>query len=284
MPVQQKVETPDRKLSPENLSYLCKAVYEDSGIVLDDSKRYLVETRLISMARTEGDGTIDSLCALLRASGGVVLRKKIVEAMTTNETLFFRDLKPFEALRRHLLPELIEKKAPGDSIRVWCAACSSGQEPYSLAMLWDQLNQKNCNLSITGTDLSDDILQRAREGCYAQAEVNRGLPAPLLVKYFQREGMYWTIKPNIRGMVQWKKFNLKDSMFGMGPFDVVFCRNVLIYFDLETKQGILRNLRKTLRPGGLLILGASETTLGVDENFKRSIIGDAVMYRNPENG
>ena len=283
MAVQQVIATPAKKLSPENLTYLCETVYRDSGIVLDDSKRYLIESRLSPIARTEGDGTIDSLCALLRASSGVHLRKKVIEAMTTNETLFFRDLNPFDALRSQVLPDLMDEKPPGQTIRVWCAACSSGQEPYSLAMLWEQLNRKAWNLEIIGTDLSEDILRRARDGRYAQAEVNRGLPAALLVKYFQRDGMHWTLKPEIRAMVQWKNFNLNDSMFGMGPFDIVFCRNVLIYFDLDTKKQILRNIRKTMRPGGLLILGASETTLGVDEAFERKVIGKAVMYRNPEN-
>jgi chemotaxis protein methyltransferase CheR len=268
-------------LTADNLRYLCHTIYNQSGIVLDEGKSYLLEARLLPVAREEGESTLDGLCNLIRAAGGHRLRDKVVEALTTNETLFFRDIKPFEALQKVLIPELMKQRASARQLRFWCAACSTGQEPYSLAMLWREMNVPGWQIDILATDLADGVLERARAGRFQQLEVNRGLPAKYLVKYFHRDGMTWEIQPAIRSMIRWQKFNLKDSMAGMPLFDVVFCRNVLIYFDLQTKRGILTNFRKVLRPQGYLILGASETTLNVDDTYVRQQLGPAVFYQAP---
>ncbi len=201
--------------------------------------------------------------------------------MTTNETLFFRDLTPFQTLETVVIPELLEKRKGSRTLRFWSAACSSGQEPYSLAMMWLDMGNPAKDIEILGTDISKEILDKARDGKYMQLEVNRGLPAKYLVKHFTRHNMEWEISSSIRAMVQWKKFNLKADPVLLGTFDVVLCRNVLIYFDIETKRRILRNIRKTLAPGGYLILGSSETTLNIDETFGRRQLGRAILYQKP---
>jgi chemotaxis protein methyltransferase CheR len=221
------------------------------------------------------------LCNLVRAAGGRRLRDKVVEALTTNETLFFRDTKPFQALESFLIPELLKWREPVRKLHFWCAACSSGQEPYSLAMLWKEMAVPGWQIDILATDLAESVLERARAGRFQQIEVNRGLPAKYLVKYFDRDGLTWEIKPEIRSMVRWERFNLKDSMRSFSPFDVVLCRNVLIYFDLQTKSRVLANIRKALRPGGYLVLGSSETTLNVDDSYIRRQVGPAVFYQTP---
>lgn len=278
-------KTPVRKVSKvisvDNFQFLCAAVYEESGIVLDESKRYLLEARLSPVARDEGLDTIDSLCNLMRAVGGKQVRDRVVEAMTTNETLFFRDVKPFDALKQVLFPEITAQSRADQTVRIWCAASSSGQEPYSIAMLWNEMKIPGWDLKIQATDLSDQMLERGRAGRYLQLEVNRGLPAMYLVSYFEREEAEWVIKPEIKKMIRWDKFNLKQSMTRFGPFDLVFCRNVLIYFDQQTKSTILQGLRNRLRPGGYLFLGASESTLGLDDKFERHVVGPAIAYRNP---
>ena len=272
----QKIST---EISPENFKYLCDTVYNESGIVLDESKRYLLEARLSPIARSEGMTTIDSLCNLIRAAAGRPVRDKVVEAMTTNETLFFRDVKPFDALKQVLFPEITSTNRPDRTVRLWCAASSSGQEPYSIAMLWKEMAIAGWKLDILATDLSDKMLERGRSGRYLQLEVNRGLPAVYLVKYFDREESEWIVKPEVRSMIRWRKFNLKHPMIGFGPFDLVFCRNVLIYFDQDTKQRILNNFQTTLTDGGHLFLGASESTIGLDDTYERRQVGPAVAYR-----
>ena len=270
-----------KNLTAENFRFLCQTVYEESGIVLDDSKGYLLEARLVPVAKDEGAASLDGLCNLIRAMGGHRVRDKIVEAMTTNETLFFRDLTPFQTLETVVIPELLEKRKGSGALRFWSAACSSGQEPYSLAIMWLDMGNLAKEIQILGTDLSEDMLDKARGGKYMQLEVNRGLPAKYLVKHFTRQNMEWEISSSVRAMVRWKKFNLKDNPALLGTFDVVLCRNVLIYFDIETKRQILRNIRKTLAPGGYLILGSSETTLNIDETFGRRQVGRAVFYQKP---
>lgn len=268
-------------ISRENLDFLCGAVYEESGIVLDDTKSYLIESRLAPVARGEGLETLDSLCKLMKAVSAKALRTKVVEAMTTNETLFFRDLRPFDAMREHILPELT-KSASTKKLRIWSAASSSGQEAYSLTMLWKEMNIRGCDLEVVGTDISDEMLKRCRMGRYRQLEVNRGLPARYLVKYFDPVETDWVAKPELRQMIDWKKFNLLDDMSPLGTFDIIFCRNVLIYFDQETKASILRRIRRRLKPGGYLILGLSETTLNLDPVYQRKTVSSAIVYQNPE--
>jgi chemotaxis protein methyltransferase CheR len=270
------------KISPENFRFLCDAIYKDSGIVLDESKHYLVEARLTPVVRTEGLEGLDSLCNLIRAVSGAKLRARVVEAMTTNETLFFRDVKPFDSLRDVIFPELFERKRAERRIRIWCAACSSGQEPYSIGMLWREAAPAGWDLQILATDLSDDILAKARSGSFLQLEVNRGLPARYLVKYFERVEANWVVKPTVRELIRWEKFNLLDNMRLMGPFDLVFCRNVLIYFDHGTKARIISGIRGRMNRGAYLFLGASETTLNLDETLVRKQVGPSVAYQNPE--
>ncbi len=281
MPLTTTHEEQLKNLTQENFRFLCQTVYQESGIVLDDSKGYLIEARLVPVAKDEGAASLDGLCNLIRSMGGSRVRDKVVEAMTTNETLFFRDLAPFEALRTVVIPELLQERRENRLLRFWSAACSSGQEPYSLAMMWLDMGKLAKEIEILGTDLSEEILDKARGGKYIQLEVNRGLPAKYLVKHFQRQNMEWEISSSIRAMVRWKKFNLKDNPILLGTFDVVLCRNVLIYFDVETKRRILHNIRKTLAPGGYLILGASETTLNIDETFGRRQVGRAILYQTP---
>ena len=270
-----------KSLKPENFDFLCRTVHQDSGIVLDESKGYLLEARLLPVAKSEGATSLDDLCRLIRATGGERLRHKVVEAMTTNETLFFRDVTPFESLQKELIPKLVERAAGRRPVRFWSAACSSGQEAYSLAMMWLEMGLGPSQIELLGTDLSDEILDKARQGRFMQLEVNRGLPAKYLVKYFTRHGMEWEISPEVRRMVRWTKLNLTLSWPALGQFDVVLCRNVLIYFDMETKRDILSRIRKHVRPEGYLILGSSETTLNIDDQFIRRQVGRGIMYENP---
>ena len=270
-----------KSLKPENFDFLCRTVYQDSGIVLDESKGYLLEARLLPVVKSEGATSLDDLCRLIRATGGERLRHKVVEAMTTNETLFFRDVTPFESLQKELIPKLVERTAGRRPVRFWSAACSSGQEAYSLAMMWLEMGLGPSQIELLGTDLSDEILDKARQGRFMQLEVNRGLPAKYLVKYFTRHGMEWEISPEVRRMVRWAKLNLMVSWPALGQFDVVLCRNVLIYFDMETKRDILSRIRKHVRPEGYLILGSSETTLNITDEFIRRQVGRGIMYENP---
>jgi chemotaxis protein methyltransferase CheR len=247
--------------------------------VLDSDKHYLLESRLIPIVRQEGLASLNDLCARMRAVPH--LSKQVVEAMTTNETLFFRDVAPFQALRTQVIPELQKLRADSKRLRFWSAASSSGQEAYSLAMMLLEMGLGSWNIEILGTDLSEQILERARQGKYMQLEVNRGLPAPCLVKYFTRMGQEWQLKDEIRRMARFQRFDLRQSMTGLGVFDVVLCRNVLIYFDVETKKKILGEIRKNLVSGGYLVLGGAETTVNLDEKYRRVTVGPAVLYQAP---
>jgi chemotaxis protein methyltransferase CheR len=217
---------------------------------------------------------------ILRARPNDPLRARVMDAMTTNETSFFRDVHPFEALRTQVLPQLIQARGREKRLSVWCAASSTGQEPYTIAMILRDLLGPNHDwrLDIVGTDLSVEVLEKARAGRFSQLEVNRGLPAPLLVKWFERHGSDWLIKPEVRAMVQFRQMNLIEAWPNMGQFDLVFIRNVLIYFDVDTKRDILRRCRGVLRPDGYLFLGAAETTLNLDVEFDRMAVGKTSCY------
>lgn len=267
------------EISGENYTYLQQQIYRSSGIVLGESKRYLLETRLTPIVRKQSLKSINDLCALLRATSQPKIMQEITEAMTTNETFFFRDATPFKLLKEKILPPLIEERKPLRQLSFWSAAASSGQEAYSLAMTVLEMGLKDWKIKIFGTDLAEKVLQRAREGRYIQIEVNRGLPAPYLVKYFHRQGLEWQIKDELRRMVRFQKFDLRQPMKGLGPFDVVLCRNVLIYFDVETKKNILRQIESTLSCGGSLLLGAAETTMNLDSSLERQTVDGSVFYR-----
>jgi len=264
-------------ISPENYRYLQQEIYRESGIVLDGDKHYLLESRLLPVARTAKLNSLDELCVSLRAKSSPGLGRLVIEALTTNETLFFRDMAPFDALKQRVLPELMEKRPA--KLAIWSAAASSGQEAYSIGMLFKEMKTIPCPVAILGTDLSDQILDRAREAKYVQFEVNRGLPAAYLVKYFQRQGLDWQLKDDIRSMVKFKRFDLRQPMAGLGKFDIVFCRNVLIYFDVETKVKILNQIWTVLNAGGYLFLGGAETTVNLHDKFERVAIGATAAYR-----
>jgi len=268
-------------LHADNYRFLRDYIYRESGIVLDDDKHYLLETRLIPIVQQSHLESLDALCAALRSQGDPPLHRKVVEAITTHETLFFRDMSPFDALRTEILPPLIERRKDIRKLTFWSAAASSGQEAYSLGMMLLEMGLEGWNIQILGTDLSEQILARAREGRYMQIEVNRGLPAKYLFAYFDRLGLDWQLKDRVRNMVRFEQFDLRKSMRTKGPFDVILCRNVLIYFDVETKKQILRELRGALFPGGHLVLGGAESTLNLDNEFLRVPAGRTVFYQAP---
>ena len=271
-------ETSAPAVRAESYQFLREYIHRESGILLDEDKHYLIEARLLPLVRQSQLGSLDALCEALRG-GKSGLRKQVVEAMATHETLFFRDAAPFDGLRTSVLPKLLEERKLTRRLSFWSAAASSGQEAYSLAMLLLEAGLSGWTLRILGTDLSEPILARAREGRYMQIEVNRGLPANHLVKYFERQGLDWQLKDQVRRMVTFEQFDLRNSMRGKGPLDVIFCRNVLIYFDVPTKKKILGELRESLFPGGCLVLGAAETTLNLDDRFMRVPAGRASFYQ-----
>ena len=272
--------TSSSALDKDSYRFLRDYIHRESGILLDDDKHYLLEARLMPLVEESHLTSLMALCQALKRHDPP-LRKSVVEAMTTHETLFFRDSIPFEAMKKELLPKLLEERKTSRRLKIWCAAASSGQEPYSLAMLLLESGFSGWNIDILGTDLSDQILKRAREGRYMQVEVNRGLPAPYLVKYFEREGLEWKIKDPVRKMVRFEQADLRQNPRHAG-FDFIFCRNVLIYFDIPTKQQILEKLRNALVPAGYLVLGSAESTLGLDEVFNRVTIGGARFYQAPK--
>ncbi len=267
--------------SPESLSYLRELIYRKSAIVLEENKQYLFDSRLSPLARDSGFASIDELVVGMRR-GQAGLVQRVVEAMTTNETLFFRDVHPFEALKTRLVPELIRSRAAERSLRIWCAAASTGQEPYSIAMTLREHFPElaTWKVQITATDLNAAVLERAREAKYRQLEVNRGLPANFLIKYFERQSADWRLNANIRDMVSFRELNLLDSWASLGPQDIVFMRNVLIYFDIETKRRLLGRVRQTLQPEGFLVLGGAETTTNLDEGYAPVRVGKGVYFQS----
>lgn len=260
--------------------YIRDLVYTRAAIVLDDGKEYLVESRLQPLARRLAAGSIPMLVQRLRSEPLNAVHNEVVEAMTTNETSFFRDRYPFDAMSQHVLPALAVMRG-GAPLTIWSAACSSGQEPYSLGMLihekFPELLQGR--LRCYASDISTLMLSRAVEGRYSHLEVNRGLPAQLLVKYFERRGIDWEIKGSVRRMVEFRQMNLAAPWAPLPPMDVVFMRNVLIYFDTDTKRAILERLRRVLKPDGFLFLGAAETTLNLDDSYERVMFDKATCYR-----
>ena len=268
-------------LSPLEFNYIRRLVMEQSAIVLDEDKGYLVESRLSPLARREGFASLTQLIDKLQSQHLNGLHYRVIEAMTTNETSFFRDFHPFEALRKNVLPELITKRSQMRELSIWCAACSAGQEPYSIAMLIREHfpDLSRWKVRIFATDLSTEMLARAREARYSQLEVNRGLPASLLVKYFQKRGCDWFLRDDLRQMVEYQVLNLSSAWPLMLPVDIVMVRNVLIYFAFDVKKEILAKIRRVLRPDGYLFLGAAETTFSLDDSYERVPLERATCYR-----
>jgi chemotaxis protein methyltransferase CheR len=266
-------------IATSDFDYVRTVVRERSAIVLDPGKEYLVESRLAALARTLELGSVDELVAKLRTGTDVVDR--VVEAMATNETSFFRDMRPFAALRTDVLPDLVERHRADRSLDIWSAGCSSGQEPYTIAMtiLEHFPELASWNLRMLATDLSHELIARARTGSYSQIEVNRGLPSALLVKYFDRNGARWTVKPELQRRIHFEQLNLIDAWPPMRRLDVVFLRNVLVSFDVDTKARVLDRVHQSLAPDGYLFLGDAESTLDIHDGFQRLPYERAGCYR-----
>lgn len=264
-----------------DFEFVRKLVLDRSAISLGPDKCYLVEARLQPIVRSEGLPTLHDLILRLRTDGTEALRRKVVEAMAIAETSFFRDAHCFDAIRKWILPELLERRIRERTLRIWSGACASGQEPYSVAMLlYDEFPRlMSWTVELVATDISRELIARAREGRYSQLEVNRGLPASHLVKHFERVGTEWRVKEHIRRMVRFSETNLAESWRIPRPVDLILLRNVLIYFQDDTKKGILAKVRDFLSPEGYLCLGTAETTLNLDDGFERVQLGPGVCYR-----
>jgi chemotaxis protein methyltransferase CheR len=255
-------------VTPSDYEYLRKLLRDSSGLDLSSDKQYLVESRLIPLARRSGLSGIAELVAKIK-SGSDPLTSDVVEAMTTNETFFFRDRIPFDHLKETVLPALVQARASRRSLRIWCAASSTGQEPYSIAMCVNEFaGLAGWRVEILATDLSQAVLEKSRAGIFSQFEVQRGLPIQMLVKHFAQVGDLWQLNADIRAMVQHRQLNLLQDFSHLGTFDVIFCRNVLIYFDQDTKIGIFDRLTRVLEPDGVLALGAAESVVGISDAFK----------------
>ena len=256
-------------MTPLDYEYLRKLLKDQSGLDLSADKQYLIESRLLPLSRKSGlPGISDLVQKMKGGSAGIIAQ--VVEAMTTNETFFFRDKLPFDHFRDSIIPEILQARASRKSIRIWCAAGSTGQEPYSLAMCLKEMSAAltGWRIEILATDLSQEVLEKSKAGIYSQFEVQRGLPIQMLVKYFKQTGEFWQINPDIRAMVQHRQLNLLHDFSQVGVFDVIFCRNVLIYFDQDTKIKIFNRLAKASEPDGFLVLGAAETVVGLTDLFK----------------
>jgi chemotaxis protein methyltransferase CheR len=258
-------------LTDQDFDAVRRLLLERSAIVLEAGKQYLVEARLTPLVQRMKLNSIGELIARLRGEPSNGLYRQIVEAMVTTETSFFRDQHPFEAARKAVIPDLLRRRSDERRLNIWCAACSTGQEPYSMALLIKEHfpELSTWKISLLASDLSREVLVRAREGRFNQIEVNRGLPAALLVKYFDQHGTSWQLKPAVRDMVDFQEINLAQPWPPLPPMDLVFIRNVMIYFDVEMKKTILARLSRVLRPDGYLLLGGAETTFNLDDSYRR---------------
>jgi chemotaxis protein methyltransferase CheR len=256
-------------VTPPDYEYLRKILKDHSGLDLSTDKQYLIESRLLPLSRKCGLAGINELVEKMKG-GSASHIARVAEAMTTNETLFFRDKVPFEHFRETIMPEILEARAGSRTVRIWCAAGSTGQEPYSLAMCLKEMSAATSGwrIEIVATDLSQEVLEKSRAGIYSQFEVQRGLPIQLLVKYFKQSGELWQINPDIRAMVEHRQLNLLHDFSAFGMFDVVFCRNVMIYFDQDTKINVFNRLARSMEADGFLVLGAAETVVGLTDVFK----------------
>ena len=267
-------------MTPQEFDYVSGMLKRESGLVLGRDKVYLLESRLVPIARQRGLPGLSELIKALMTGADATLAKIVVDAMTTNETFFFRDIKPFDQFKTVTMTKIMETRESKKSLRIWSATCSSGQEPYTLAMILKEMEAKlaGWRIEILATDLSNDVLEKAKRGAYTQFEVQRGLPVQLLVKYFTQTKDAWMISDVLKNMVTYRPFNLLGSYMGLGTFDVIFCRNVLIYFDQETKGKVLDNMVKLMPSDGTLYLGGAETVLGVTNNFQ-PVAGQRGLYR-----
>ncbi|KJC38965.1 chemotaxis protein CheR [Bradyrhizobium sp. LTSP885] len=256
-------------MTPPDYEYLRKLLKDHSGLDLSADKQYLIESRLLPLARKCGLSGIPDLVTKVRGGSSSHIAQ-VVEAMTTNETFFFRDKVPFDHFRDTMMPEILKARAARRSVRIWCAAGSTGQEPYSLAMCLKEMSTAlaGWRVEIVATDLSQEVLEKSKAGIYSQFEVQRGLPIQMLVKYFKQSGEFWQVNPELRAMVQHRQLNLLHDFSQLGAFDIIFCRNVLIYFDQDTKINIFNRLARLVEADGFLVLGAAETVVGLTDTFK----------------
>jgi len=250
---------------PSNFDYIAALLKDRSGLIVTMDKLYLLDARLSPIARRHGHANLDAVVAAMRAPFSESLIGEVVDAMTTNETSFFRDRTPFETLRTALIPGLVARRGAQRAIRIWSAACSTGQEPYSLAMmLHDSFPAlRDWRIEIVATDLSPTVLDRARDGTFSAFEVQRGLPIQMLVRHFDQVDQSWRVKPELRKMIDFRICNLLGAFESLGRFDIILCRNVLIYFDQPTKAGVLNRLAKMINPDGALMLGGAESVFGI---------------------
>jgi chemotaxis protein methyltransferase CheR len=270
-------------VTPHDYDYIRRLLKERSGLVLSAEKQYLVESRLLPLARKYGAATVAELVQRLKNRADASLVAEVVEAMTTNETFFFRDKIPFDHFRDTVIPALTAARAQQRQIRIWCSACSTGQEPYSLAMSLKEMTAlSGWRIEILATDLAEAVIERARSGLYSHFEIQRGLPIALLLKHFTQVGEHWQIGPGIREMVKFRQLNLLRDFSSLGVFDVVFCRNVLIYFDQLTKIDVLDRIGRNLAADGFLVLGAAETVIGLTDGFKPVADRRGLYAPNPD--
>lgn len=275
------------KVSPDEFKVIVKHVYSLTGISLDDGKSYLIETRLSALLKDLGCASYSELYYKARADASMAINKRIIDAITTNETLFFRDNSPFELLQHKILPDLIDRRTPKAAsvlpinIRIWSAACSTGQELYSIAIVLKELlpDMKRFNLRLVGTDISDAAVAQASYGHFNKFEIERGLPKDKLNRYFELIGDKWKVKDELRAMVTFRKQNLMEPFMGVGKFDIVFCRNVAIYFTLEDKAKLFKKIADVLEPDGYLLIGSSESLAGTDSRFEPKRYLRAVFYQ-----
>jgi chemotaxis protein methyltransferase CheR len=267
-------------LPTDAINFVCTLVRQQSAIELDAAKAYLIEARLGPVAKKHGYPNTSELIRNMQAVPKRELQAQVVEALTTNETSFYRDIHPFDALRGTIIPQILRTRSAQRTLNIWSAACSTGQEAYSIAMLLrDHFPELNSwKVSILGTDLSEEVLAKARAGRFSQIEMNRGLPATLLAKHFRRDGLNWELAPEIRSMATFSKLNLIERWPQLPQMDVVFLRNVLIYFSPATKKMILEKIRAVMAPHAVLFLGAAETTMNLDAEFVRVQVGNQVFY------
>ena len=273
----------EEALTRERYSFLQRYIQAESGIVLEADKQYLVESRLKPLLSSEvARGlkivTLDDLCHTLLARPSLELSRLVLDAMTTNETFFFRDAPLFEALQKSVLPDMFERVRGKRKVRIWSAASSSGQEAYSLAMVVRELGKGASDVDIVGTDLSTQVIERARQAKYVSFEVNRGLPPAYLQRYFTKSKTDWQVVDTVRSMVHFEPIDLRRSLAKIGKFDLILCRNVLIYFDTETKKKVVSSIRTLLTPGGLLALGCAETIININDGLHRHQVGASTFY------
>jgi len=268
-------------VSKESVDFLITLLRKESGLVLDDSKIYLIEARLEPIASEAGLASIDDVCRYLRLHPTCALLQKVVDAMATNETSFFRDMIPFNIVQNILLPDLLKSNQKRRRIRIWSAACATGQEPYSLAMLLNNIEPMlaGWDVRILATDLVERVLERARAGVYTQYEIQRGLPAQYMTRYFDQIGSGWKVRPEIKRWIEFKRFNLLTNFSMLGQFDIIFCRNILIYFDSASKKKVLDRMAASLAPNGALFLGGGETPLGITDRLIRIEADRGIYYR-----